>query len=117
MTEERTNAISIPIISLTIQEADADSVLLRRSGDGEVVTERNDDETIDIEGVFVVLDGEAVFRPVTVGITGLEHFEVVYGPAVGDTVVSGPYQMVRQLLTGDPVRRLEENTLIGSAGG
>ena len=47
------------------------------------------------EGVFVVQNGVAMFRPVKVGIAGEEHFEVVDGLQAGDTVVAGP-------VPGDP---------------
>jgi HlyD family secretion protein len=58
----------------------------------------------DVEGVFVVQDGIATFTPVEVGITGQEYFEILFGVEEGDTVVAGPYQRIRDLTSGDPVR-------------
>ena len=62
-----------------------------------------------IEGVFVVRNGQVTFTPVTVGIAGQEYFEVLSGLSLGDTVVSGPYQVVRTLEDGDDVRADESD--------
>jgi HlyD family secretion protein len=67
----------------------------------------------DREGVFVVENGIAMFRPVKVGIAGDEHFEVLEGLKAGDTVVAGPYQSVRDLKDSTKVRQARET---GGAG-
>jgi HlyD family secretion protein len=59
--------------------------------------------------VFLIRDGEVLFTPVTVGITGQEHFEVRSGVEAGDTIVAGPYQTIRQLDDGDPVTPADAN--------
>ena len=96
VTETRTNQLSIPIIALTLREEDqveaAEDTL--RSGDSED----------PVEGVFLLRDGRSVFTPVEVGIAGKEYFEVVAGLSLGDTVVSGPYQVVRTLRGGTAIR-------------
>ena len=121
VTEIRDQALAIPIIALTIrdrsgQEADAND----SNGDGELgageagdgatesssarAEDQGDEEEEDEEGVFVVRDGEAHFVPVSVGIAGEEYFEVLSGLSEGDTVVSGPYQRIRELNDGEEVR-------------
>ena len=90
VTDIRGDAVAVPIIALTVRE---DST---RAAAG---------ETPELEGVFVVDAGTATFRPVTVGIAGDEFFEVLDGLEPGETVVSGPYQTIRTLRDGDPVRR------------
>ena len=60
----------------------------------------------EVEGVFVVHGETVEFVPVELGIAGDEYFEVLSGVNVGDTVVAGPYQTIRQLRSGDPVRRM-----------
>ncbi len=121
VTETRDQALAIPIIALTIRdrseqdEADGNG----SDGDGEFgndeagdgSTESDDtraadeeDEEEEEEGVFVVRDGEAHFVPVAVGIAGQEYFEVLSGLSEGDTVVSGPYQRIRELSDGEEVR-------------
>lgn len=89
VTDISNDAISVPIIALTVRE------------DTLVTTGGSESE---IEGVFIVTDGIATFRPVTVGIAGDEYFEVLDGLEPGETVVSGPYQTIRTLRSGDPVR-------------
>jgi len=54
--------------------------------------------------LFLMRDGSATFSPVEIGIAGAEYFEVLSGLAVGDSVVSGPYQRIRQLRNGDAIR-------------
>jgi HlyD family secretion protein len=51
----------------------------------------------DREGVFVVHNGVANFKPVKVGIPGDEYFEVLSGLQLGDSIVAGPYQAVRDM--------------------
>ena len=57
--------------------------------------------------MFVVVDGHVTFTPVEVGITGQEHFEILSGVNAGDSIVAGPYQQIRNLKDGDPVRAQE----------
>ncbi len=58
----------------------------------------------ETEGVFVVREGRVVFQPVKVGIAGERYFEVVSGLNAGDQVVTGPFDSVRQLADGSPVK-------------
>ena len=87
VTATRDSALSIPIIALTVREHKP------------ISTEAAPQDTTatETEGVFVVQEGFAYFRPVVVGIAGEEHFEVLDGLAVGDTIVAGPYQTIRDL--------------------
>ena len=58
----------------------------------------------EAEGVFVVRDGQATFRPVKVGIAGDEYFEVLDGLREGETIVAGTYQAIRDLKDGARVQ-------------
>jgi HlyD family secretion protein len=107
VTDTKANALSIPIIALTVRDHERvpnednpalDTVSRRRPGEREE------------EGVFLVKDGIATFRPVKVGIAGDEHFEVVDGLRGGETIVAGTYQAIRDLLDGDKVRQQEDTT-------
>ena len=117
VVESREDQLSIPIIALTlreeewIEEAAADSA-------GEKETDGNDAEgpSDPVEGVFVVREGFAHFVPVEVGIAGQEYFEVLSGIELGDTVVSGPYQVVRTLGSGTAVTPIKE-TIVHPPGG
>jgi HlyD family secretion protein len=58
----------------------------------------------ELEGVFVVKDGKAVFTPVKTGIAGDKYFEVTNGLAEGDSVIVGPFSSVRELADGAAVK-------------
>jgi len=98
VTETRWDALAVPIIALTVREEERDS---SQAASG-------DDELEDVEGVFIVVDGIVTFTPVEVGIAGEEFFEILSGVSVGDTLVAGPYQRIRQLSNGDAVRSTDE---------
>ena len=58
----------------------------------------------EIEGVFLIRDGKAVFTAVEVGIAGERYFEVTSGLEAGDRVITGPFESVRNLFDADDVR-------------
>jgi len=58
----------------------------------------------ELEGVFLVREGKAVFVPVKVGIAGEKYFEVLSGLQAGDEVITGPFASVRNLREGDAVK-------------
>ncbi|NJD09507.1 MAG: hypothetical protein FIB01_03340 [Gemmatimonadetes bacterium] len=60
----------------------------------------------DQEGVFVVRKGKSEFVPATVGIAGKDHFEVISGLTEKDSVVAGPYEVIRTLEGGKSIRPL-----------
>ncbi|MGD1048454.1 MAG: efflux RND transporter periplasmic adaptor subunit [Candidatus Krumholzibacteriaceae bacterium] len=98
------DALTIPIQSLTARrrrdlkgyKAPADSARTdtAKTGAGEK----------DVEGVFVVKDGRAQFRPVKVGISSQKYFEVVSGLQTGDMIVSGNFKAIRELKDGQRVK-------------
>lgn len=110
VTDTRTQTVAIPIIALTVREhtpiatenAPADSAVV---ADTATKKER--------EGVFVVRDGVAAFRPVRVGIAGDEYFEVLDGVAESESIVAGPYQAIRDLRDGARVREVKADTARG----
>src|SRR6266699_3564756 len=98
VTDTRKNALSIPIIALTVRENTPVSTENRRV---DTATTGRKKET---EGVFIVQNGKAVFRAVKVGIAGDEYFEVVDGLKSGESIVAGPYQAIRDLKENSAVR-------------
>src|SRR3989454_6868576 len=87
VTSTRKQVLSIPIIALTVREHKPIS-----SENRPVDTSAFARKKREAEGVFVVTNGGAAFRPVKVGIAGDEYFEVADGVKEGETIVSGPYQ-------------------------
>jgi len=95
ITAKREAALAVPVQSLVVRQVSDDSAAASKG-----VVER--------EGVFVVRDGKAVFVPIRVGIAGDRYFEVVSGLAENDQVISGPYQALRDLKDGEPVKIREK---------
>ena len=104
ITDVRPQALSIPIIALTVREHEA---VPNETSGTPAATDTKKKET---EGVFVVMNGMAHFRPVKVGIAGDEYFEVLHGVQPGDTVVAGPYQAIRDLKDSTRVRQAPATT-------
>ncbi len=105
VTDVRPQALSIPIIALTVREHEA--IPNEMTGSTPPAPGAKKKET---EGVFVVVNGVAYFRPVRVGIAGDEYFEVLEGVQAGDTVVAGPYQAIRDLKDSTRVRQAPVTT-------
>ena len=121
-TASRDNAVAVPIQALTVKELvfDDKGHIVRqprpprqRFGFGSKVEPTVSATSADllpgqrreeVEGVFVVRDGNAEFVPVKIGIGGERYFEVVDGLKEGDRVITGPFDAVRNLFDGDPVR-------------
>jgi len=100
VTSTRDSALSIPIIALTVREHTPIS--------SETAPQDTTAEKKEVEGVFLVRNGVVEFRPVKVGIAGEEYFEVLEGLTESDSIVAGPYQVIRDLKDGDQVRALPE---------
>ena len=58
----------------------------------------------EVEGVFIIRQGRVQFTPVDTGIAGDRYFEAVAGLSEGDLVVTGPFNVVRELQDGDAVQ-------------
>ena len=103
ITDTRKQALSIPIIALTVREDSTNKpdtlVTLGRKKPAKEVGKR------DVEGVFVVgKDNKVTFRPVKVGIAGDKYFEVLAGLKEGEQIVGGTYQAIRELKDGATVK-------------
>jgi HlyD family secretion protein len=107
ITDTRKDALSIPIIALTVRNHER--VPNENNPALDTMTRRRPGE-LEEEGVFLVKEGIASFRPVKVGIAGDEYFEVVDGLRGGETIVAGTYQAIRDLKDGAKVREAEDTT-------
>ena len=58
----------------------------------------------EVEGVFLMKDGKADFAIVKTGIAGERYLEVLTGLKEGDQVITGPFDSVRGMFVGDPVK-------------
>ncbi len=114
-TATRDNAVAVPIQATTVREIVLDDK-------GQVVREpvtpgqrpssttvqaselKPGQERKEVEGVFVVRDGKALFEPIKTGIAGEKFFEVTSGLKEGDSVIVGPFASVRTLADGAAVK-------------
>jgi HlyD family secretion protein len=102
VTDTRNNALSIPIIALTVR--DHEKVPNESDSAPPIDTLLARFRKKEAEGVFVVRNGVATFRPVKTGVAGDEQFEVIEGLREGETIVAGTYQAIRDLKDGAKVR-------------
>ncbi|MEP6574041.1 MAG: efflux RND transporter periplasmic adaptor subunit [Gemmatimonadota bacterium] len=109
ITDTRKGAMSVPIIALTVRD---NQPVPNESTprDTSAAAKRKAKET---EGVFVVRDGIALFRPVKVGIAGDEYFEITSGLKTGEMIVSGTYQAIRDLKDSTRVKAAASDTGAG----
>src|SRR5881296_624561 len=103
VTDTRKQVLSIPIIALTVRENKVISTENRPVDTSAFARKKR-----EAEGVFVVANGVAAFRPVKVGIAGDEYFEVADGLKEGETIVAGPYQSIRDLKDSARVRPMKQ---------
>jgi HlyD family secretion protein len=102
ITDTKNNALSIPIIALTVR--DHEKVPNEADSAPPMDTLRAKFRKREAEGVFIVRNGTATFRPVKTGVAGDEYFEVTDGLREGETIVAGTYQAIRDLKDGARVR-------------
>jgi HlyD family secretion protein len=124
-TATRQGVAAVPIPSVAVREltydangqvikAPTDSKRRRRGGSSDSTldpvasaAELKPGETRkETEGVFVVRDKSksVEFVPIKLGIAGDKYFEILSGLAPGDQVITGPYNSVRNIADGDPVK-------------
>jgi HlyD family secretion protein len=107
-TATRANALALPIQATTVREmvvnekgeiAREPSTEGKRPRPGGVQAQelKPGQARKELEGVFVVRDGKALFVPVTTGIAGEKFFEALSGVKEGDQVIVGPFSSVREL--------------------
>ena len=97
-TATRKDALAIPIQALTIRQKGQ----LEEAKNGKPQTPPTDPAARrrmkeEIQGVFVLQNGKAVFRPVKTGITGTTEIEVLSGLKDGDQIVTGSFQVIRTI--------------------
>jgi HlyD family secretion protein len=116
-TAVRENALSVPIQATTVREVivdDKGAVVRdpeagkrpRRPSAGAVQAAelKPGQSRKELEGVFVVRDGKALFTPIQTGIAGEKYFEVLSGLNEGDAVITGPFTSVREVTDGADVK-------------
>ncbi|HUB80176.1 MAG TPA: efflux RND transporter periplasmic adaptor subunit [Bryobacteraceae bacterium] len=108
-TATRKNALTIPIQALTVrQKGDLEPKKPLTSGGAQAATKV--DPAVEkarkeeLQGVFVVSGGKAVFHKVDTGITGSTDIEVLDGLNEGDQIITGTYQVIRTIANDAQVK-------------
>ena len=120
-TATRKQALAVPIQAMTVRE-------LRYDAQGNVINDvrppkqgfrfgpaqpapvaapvelKPGEKREEKEGVFVMKDGKADFLIVKTGIAGERYLEVQTGLKEGDQVITGPFESVRGMYVGDPIK-------------
>jgi HlyD family secretion protein len=100
-TATRKNVLTIPIQAVTLRQK---GQLEPKPADGkpapvavklDPVAEKAKKE--EVQGVFVVKNGKAVFQKVETGIQGATDVEVLSGLGEGDEIITGTYQVIRTI--------------------
>jgi HlyD family secretion protein len=96
-TAVRPHALAIPIQALTIrQKGQLQPIKPNQAPVTDPAALKAAKE--ELQGVFVVLNGKAVFREVKTGISGSTDIEVLPGELnEGDEIVTGSYQVIRTI--------------------
>ncbi|MGD0568148.1 MAG: efflux RND transporter periplasmic adaptor subunit [Candidatus Sulfotelmatobacter sp.] len=112
-TAARNNVLAIPIQALSVrtkaqleQEKNTPgSVHAAAPSPKEAASKDKDqDEKLEIQGVFVIRNKKAEFVPVTTGIAGTSDIEVLSALKEGDEVITGSYKVLRTLRSGSGVK-------------
>ncbi len=96
VTAVRSHVLAIPIQALTIRQR---GQLLspkdaRKTADNPAAQKQAKEE---LQGVFVVRNGKAVFEEVKTGISGSTDIEILSGLKDGQQIVTGSYQIIRTI--------------------
>jgi HlyD family secretion protein len=114
-TATRKNVVAVPIPAVAVRELiyDAKGNVVKSPTNQKRPPPGTPAPVVDLEagqtrketdGVFVARNGRAEFVPLKIGVAGDRYFEVLSGVKAGDQVITGPYNSVRGMNDGDPVR-------------
>ena len=119
VTATRQQVLAVPIQALILREVriDKNAEIIREDDlfmgfgpeangpAGGTSHDRDEGETVEMEGAYVLRDGRAVFVPIKIGIAGERYFEVLDGAGEDDEIITGPFEVIRTPVDGEPVQR------------
>jgi HlyD family secretion protein len=95
VTATRSSCLTVPIQALVIRDISKGKTGLTK-------------EQREKEGVFLMQQGKAIFKPVKTGIMGEMDIEVKEGFSGNEQIVTGTYQTLRELKDSDAVKIQKE---------
>jgi HlyD family secretion protein len=121
LTDTRQNVLVVPIQALTIREVEVDASgtyhepqLGNQPAKQNVANNKGPKaKKKELEGLFVIRDRVARFRPVKAGIAGDSEIEIREGLKDGEEVVSGSFQTLRTIKDGASVK-IDKNVKQGN---
>jgi HlyD family secretion protein len=103
-TGRRDSALSVPIQSVLLRSARDLEERRRGRRRRAAPADTGAAAARDLTGVFVLTGDQVEFREVTTGIASDTDIEILSGVERGDRVVTGPYNVLRDLKRGDRVK-------------
>ena len=116
VTATAKDAVTIPIQALTVRTKKEleQGNKKKKGGSGDALAAEQQptdgmgisfgDDKDEVQGVFAVRNGRAIFIPVKTGIMGTTDVEVLSGIKSGDTIVTGSYSALRTLKNNTKVK-------------
>jgi HlyD family secretion protein len=106
-TASKSNSLAIPIQALTIrQRGELTPEKKSKIAEAQAASLTKGNPKEELTGVFVLQQNkkEAVFVPVSTGISGTTDIEVTNGLKEGDEIVTGSYKVLRTIRNGASVK-------------
>jgi HlyD family secretion protein len=98
VTATRRNVLSVPIQALTIRtRADLEPLNKNVQAAAKFNPAEEKARKEELQGVFVIRNGKAVFQKVDTGISGPTDMEVLDGVQENDQIIVGSYKVIRTL--------------------
>ena len=107
VTAERKNVLAVPIQAVVLRDSSAlvkakekdkkDSGAFASTPASTPASTAAPKKKKELEGVFVIRDGKAIFVSVSVGIADQTNIEVLSGLQEGDMIITGSYKTLRTL--------------------
>ncbi len=88
--------------------SDANAVHAAMEVDDDDMDDDSEDKKEELKGVFVVRDGKAKFVQINTGIANQKNIEVTDGLMDGDSIITGPYKVLRTIKDGDLVEKIKK---------
>lgn len=127
-TSKREKVLTVPYAAVVMRSFDRDSLEQSMSGApaesvgaGEVHAAETGPDTSaqgmfekerkELKGVFIIRSGKAHFVAISTGIADQKNIEITTGLAAGDSVITGPYRVLRTVKEGDAIKVTAESAI------
>jgi HlyD family secretion protein len=109
-TATRQNAVTVPIQAVTVrmrrelEESKGKNGKVEAANNAASTTKDKDKGKEEVQGIFAVRNGRAVFVPIEAGIMGSTDMEITKGVQAGDEIVTGSFSILRTLKNNTKVK-------------